>query len=246
MVKRVALNVAEGSYLMRIAIMQPYFLPYIGYFQLINAVDTFVVYDNIQYTKKGWINRNRFLRNHADAVFSVPLKKDSDFLNVDQRSVAESFDATKLLNQLRAAYQKAPHFAQTMPVIETIIRHTETNLFRYVRQSILAVCEHLNINNRIVNSSTINIDHSLQGQDKVIAICKALGASVYVNPIGGTSLYSTAAFAERGMELRFLKSLPFEYPQFGKPFVPWLSIVDVMMFMNRDDIGTTLGEAEFA
>ena len=230
---------------MRVAIMQPYFLPYIGYFQLINAVDTFVVYDNIQYTKKGWINRNRFLRNHMDAVFSIPLKKDSDFLNVDQREIASSYDRARLIHQLRAAYQKAPYFSQTMPVIEAIIEHPETNLFRYIRQSIVAVCAHLHIDIKIIDSSTVDIDHSLKAQEKVIAICEALGASVYINPIGGTSLYSTAAFAERGMELRFLKSMPFEYPQFGKPFVPWLSIVDVMMFMNREDIGTTLCEVDF-
>lgn len=230
---------------MRVAIMQPYFLPYIGYFQLINAADTFVVYDNIQYTKKGWINRNRFLRNHADAVFSVPLKKDSDFLNVDQREIAESFDRTKLMNQLRAAYQKAPYFSQTMPVIEAIIEHPETNLFRYIRQSIVAVSEYLNIQNRIVNSYAIDIDHTLQGQDKVIAICEALGASVYINPIGGTALYSTAKFAERGIELRFLESMPFEYPQFGKPFVPWLSILDVMMFNEATEIHGFLQNVTF-
>ena len=219
---------------MRVAIMQPYFLPYIGYFQLINAADTFVVYDNIQYTKKGWINRNRFLCNHMDAVFSIPLKKDSDFLNVDQREIAASYDRAKLIHQLRAAYQKAPYFSEAMSVIESVIRHPETNLFRYIRQSIVAVCEYLNIHSKIVDSSTIDIDHSLKAQNKVIAICEALGASVYVNPIGGTSLYSTATFAERGMDLQFLKSTPFEYPQLGKPFVPWLSILDVMMFNARE------------
>ena len=221
---------------MRLAIMQPYFLPYIGYFQLINAVDTFVVYDNIQYTKKGWINRNRFLRNHTDAVFSVPLKKDSDSLNVEQREIAESFDTTKLINQFRAAYHKAPCFSQAMPVIEAIIRHPETNLFRYIRQSIVAVCEYLNINTRIIDSSAVSIDHSLKAQDKVIAICEILGASVYINPIGGTALYSATTFADCSLDLRFLKPLPLEYPQFGEPFVPWLSILDVMMFNRPEKI----------
>lgn len=225
--------------------MQPYFLPYIGYFQLINAADTFVVYDNIQYTKKGWINRNRFLRNHVDALFSIPLKKDSDYLNVDQREIAESFDRTKLIQQLRAAYQKAPCFSQTMPVIEAIIEHPETNLFRYIRQSIVAVCDYLGIHSKIIESSTVAIDHALKSEDKVTAICAALGASVYINPIGGTSLYSTAAFAERGMDLQFLKSTPFEYPQLGRPFVPWLSIVDVMMFNKATEIHSFLPNVTF-
>lgn len=224
--------------------MQPYFLPYIGYWQLINAVDTFVVYDNIQYTKKGWINRNRFLQNHTDAMFSIPLKKDSDYLNVDQREVAESFNRRKLINQLRAAYQRAPFFSQSMPVIETIIEHPEMNLFRYIHQSIVVLCGHLSIHSKIIASSTVDIDHSLKAQDKVIAICEAIGATVYVNPIGGTSLYSPAAFAERGLDLFFLKSIPFEYPQFGKPFVPWLSVVDVMMFNSVDNAQRMLAKFE--
>jgi hypothetical protein len=215
---------------MKLAIMQPYFLPYIGYFQLINAVDTFVVYDNIQYTKKGWINRNRFLRDQSDVVFTVPLKKDSDFLNVDQREIAESFNSTKLINQLRTAYRNAPYFSVAMPIIEGIIRHSETNLFRFIRHSIAMVCDYLRITSKTIHSSTIDIDHTLKAQNKVLAICEALGASTYINPIGGTSLYSKAAFTARGVNLQFLKSMPFEYSQFGEPFVPWLSIVDVVMF----------------
>src|SRR5437868_13460953 len=97
---------------MKVAIMQPYFLPYIGYFQLIESVDLFVIYDNIKYTKKGWINRNRFLRNGADVVFTVPLRKDSDSLNVRERAVADDFDPRKLVNQVREAYRRAPHFTQ--------------------------------------------------------------------------------------------------------------------------------------
>src|SRR5437016_10802468 len=103
---------------MRVAIMQPYFFPYIGYFQLIHSVDLFIIYDNIKYTKKGWINRNRFLRNGAEVVFTVPLRKDSDFLNVKDRTVAGDFGRGKLVNQLREAYRRAPHFDHAFPVVE--------------------------------------------------------------------------------------------------------------------------------
>src|SRR5205809_1520347 len=101
--------------------MQPYFLPYIGYWQLLAAVDRFVGYDNIQYAKKGWINRNRFLRNGADAFFTVPLKKGSDFLDIAERSIADDFDPATLLNPLAAAYRKAPCFAEVFPLIERIV-----------------------------------------------------------------------------------------------------------------------------
>src|SRR6476646_6270368 len=106
---------------MKAAIMQPYFLPYIGYFQLINACDVFIVYDNIKYTKKGWINRNRFLRNGADVLFSLPLRKDSDFLDVRERTIAPDFDPEKVLAALREAYRRAPHFGEAFAVVERVL-----------------------------------------------------------------------------------------------------------------------------
>jgi WbqC-like protein family len=215
---------------MKVAIMQPYFFPYIGYFQLIASVDLFVIYDNIKYTKKGWINRNRFLRNGADCVFTVPLRKDSDSLDVRDRAIANDFDRGKLVNQLREAYHRAPHFQLAFPVVEKTIMAPHDNLFEYVHGSVTEVCRYLGIGTRIVPSSTLAIDLALKAQDKVLALCKAAGASAYVNAIGGQELYSREAFREASVELKFLKTNPIEYLQFGDPFVPWLSIIDVMMF----------------
>lgn len=215
---------------MKVAIMQPYFLPYIGYFQLIAEADVFVVYDNIKYTKKGWINRNRMLLNETDMTFSLPLKNDSDSRDVIERELAADFNRDKLLNQFKGAYAHAPYFAQTFPLIERIVRYEERNLFRYVHHAIVRVCEHLGLATEIRVSSDIAIDHELRGQNKVIALCDALGADGYVNPIGGMALYSKAAFKSRGIDLEFIQTKPFEYRQFDNAFVPWLSIVDVMMF----------------
>ena len=155
---------------MRVGIMQPYFLPYIGYFQLINSVDLFVVYDNIQYTKKGWINRNRMLQNGKDVMFSLPLKKDSDYLEICQRDLAVDFNRDKLLNQFKGAYQRAPYFAQVFPLIEELVRYKNLNLFHFLHHSIVRICEHLGITTEIRISSDIAIDHSLKNQDKVIAL----------------------------------------------------------------------------
>jgi len=218
---------------MKIAIMQPYFLPYIGYWQLITAVDAFVVYDNIKYTKKGWINRNRFLTNGVEAVFSLPLRKDSDFLDVNQRFLADSFDRENLLNHFREAYRKAPEFSSMMPLLEGVIRNPVSNLFDYIFASIQSVCEFMGIRTPLVISSTIDCNHSLKAAERVQAICKALGADTYVNPMGGMELYSKEDFAAQGIELKFLKALPFEYPQSGNPFVPWLSILDILMFNSK-------------
>lgn len=218
----------------RLAIMQPYFFPYIGYFQLIGAVDMFIVYDNIKYTKKGWINRNRLLQDGKDVMFSLPLKGGSDDLNVCERELAANFRRDKLLNQFREAYRRAPYFGATFPLIEQIVQHTDQNLFRFLHHSIVKTCQHLGIATEIRISSDIDIDHALKSEDKVLALCSAVGADTYVNAIGGMGLYSREGFRDEGVDLKFLQSRPFEYEQFGDSFVPWLSMIDVLMFNPRE------------
>ncbi len=219
-----------------LAVMQPYFLPYVGYFQLINAADLFIVYDNIKYTKKGWINRNRFLLNGRDAVFSIPLKKDSDSLDIRDREISADFKKSKLLNQLREAYRRSPYFERTFPLVERIVLEKETNLFKFILNSIRETCESLAIGSEIVVSSSLRIDHSLRGKTKVLALCRHVGADAYINAIGGRDLYSKEDFSAHGIDLKFLKTKPFEYRQLGGRFVPWLSIIDVMMFNSPDAI----------
>ncbi len=210
--------------------MQPYFFPYVGYFQLVAAVDVFVVYDNIQYTKQGWINRNRILRCGEAAMLSLPLKKASDYADVRERELAASFRRDKMLNQIRGSYRHAPYFDATFPLIEAVVRYDENNLFRFLHHSIARVCEYLGLTTVIRVSSEIAIDHGLRSQDKVIALCRALGAAMYVNTLGGMDLYSREVFRAQGIHLKFIRTLPFEYPQFGGEFVPSLSIIDVLMF----------------
>lgn len=216
--------------------MQPYFFPYIGYFQLIAAVDLFIVYDNIKYTKKGWINRNRYLLNGNQAVFTVPLKSDSDFLHVRDRLVAEEFDRGKLLAKLEQAYRRAPFFTPAFAVFEGAVSNTQLNLFDFLNHSIAQVCAYLRIKTQILPASHISIDHGLKSQEKVLALCEQAGASVYINSIGGQELYTCEEFAARGLDLKFLRPTTVQYEQFGDAFVPWLSILDVMMFNSRERI----------
>ena len=232
---------------MKVAIMQPYLFPYIGYFQLIQAVDLFVIYDNIEYTKKGWINRNRILVNGKDDYFSIPLKKDSDFLHVNQRFLAESYskDKIKLLSKIKEAYKKAPQFEMVFPLIESILNSRETNLFEFIHHSLHTICTFLDIKTPIVISSTIAIDHRLKAQEKVIAISKSLSATQYINAIGGVDLYSKATFESKQLQLNFIKSNPIEYQQFDNDFLPWLSIIDVMMFNSKEEINTFLSNVTF-
>jgi hypothetical protein len=221
---------------MKVAIMQPYFFPYVGYFQLIQAVDLFIVHDRVKYTKKGWINRNRILRDGQEVLISVPLKDDSDALNICDREIAADFARGKLLNRIAEAYRKAPHFERAFPAIEKIVRHPERNLFRFLHHSIVETCSYLSIGTKLAVASEFEIDNALKGQDKVIALCRNAGADVYINAIGGVDLYSADAFRSSGLALKFIRSGPFEYRQFEAPFVPWLSIIDVMMFNSVDAI----------
>ncbi|MWC30898.1 WbqC family protein [Paenibacillus sp. MMS18-CY102] len=229
---------------MKIAIMQPYFLPYIGYFQLLKAVDLFVVYDNIEYTKKGWINRNRFLQQGKDAYFTIPLQKDADHLHVVQRKVATGFNPDKLLNPIKNAYKKAPFFVEGYGVIQEAVKWEERNLFEFIHRSIGLAANRLRIDTPVVVSSSLPIDHSLRAQEKVLAICDHLRASIYYNPIGGMDLYSKEQFSRQGVALSFLRSRSIEYAQFCTPFVPWLSIVDVMMFNDPARISKMLEHYE--
>jgi hypothetical protein len=218
--------------------MQPYFFPYIGYFQLINAVDEFVVYDNIEFTKKGWINRNRILVNGQDAYITLPLKKDSDYLDVRERFLADTWlhERKSILNRIAGAYQKAPNFKNVYPLIERCVLFDESNLFQFILNSLNLVNEYLHIRTPLVVSSTIPIDHGLKAGEKVMALCRARNADEYVNPIGGVKLYQKEDFHREGIDLHFIKSKDIIYRQFDNDFIPWLSIIDVMMFNPREEI----------
>ncbi len=223
---------------MKLAIMQPYFFPYIGYFQLLNAVDEFVIYDNIKFTKKGWINRNRILVNGKAFHITIPLKNDSDYLDIRERYLAEiwSLEKKKMLNKITASYIKAPQFNVVFPLVEKCILFEETNLFNFILNSLNQIKVYLEIRTPIIISSTISIDHKLKAENKVIALCKARKANMYLNPIGGTTLYDKNQFSNEGIDLRFLKADEISYKQFNNDFVPSLSIIDVMMFNSKEII----------
>lgn len=229
---------------MTVGIMQPYFLPYIGYFQLINAVDKFVIYDNIEFTKKGWINRNRILVNGKDEYITLPLKKDSDYLNIHQRILADSWssDRKKILNRIKETYRKAPLFKEAFPVLEEILLFDAVNLFEFIFFSIKRIVDYLEIRTSFVISSTVPINHDLKASEKVLALCKAINADIYINPIGGTELYNKDVFQASTITLQFIKANPILYKQFSADFVPWLSIADVMMFNDRSQIQHFLNE----
>lgn len=222
---------------MKIGIMQPYIFPYIGYFQLIHAVDKFVIYDNIQFTKKGWINRNRLLLNGKDEYFTLPLKNDSDFLNVNERELSKDWlkEKTKVLNKIKENYKKAPYFNEVYNLVETCFNFEHLTLFDFILNALKNTLNYLSIKTEIVVSSTLKINHSLKAEEKVIAICKELNAETYINPIGGLELYSKEHFLNEGIKLNFIKANNCVYKQFDNAFIPFLSIIDIMMFNSKEE-----------
>lgn len=223
---------------MTLAIMQPYILPYLGYWQLINTVDAFVLYDNIQFSKKGWFHRNNILINNTKTLFTVPLKNESDYLDVKERFLSTDSEkyVKKILSQIENNYKKAPYYKDIFPLIQEIFCFNEKNLFNYILYSIKKICAYLDIETKIIISSEIDIDHGLKAQEKVIAINKELHADKYINPIGGIDIYNSETFESQNIELLFLNSSIPEYPQFNGEFVSHLSIIDILMFNHKDNI----------
>ena len=222
---------------MKIGIMQPYFFPYIGYWQLINAVDKYVIYDDVNYIKGGWINRNRILINDKPSFINLKMNGSSPNKLIKEIHVSnDNRWKNKLLKSIELSYRKAPFFEMSFPIIEEIMNHDEVNLSLYLENLIKRIAEYLEMNTEFVLSSNIEKDNSLKGQDKVIEICKSLGAKEYYNAIGGVELYSAENFNSYGIELRFLRTEYIEYKQFKNDFSPYLSIIDVMMFNSKEEI----------
>lgn len=219
--------------------MQPYFMPYIGYWQLIKAVDKYVVYDDVNYIKGGWVNRNNILINSEKKLFSISLCAASPNKLFNEIEVGDDF--RKFTKTLQANYSKAPYYAQFMPVFEQIISYPERQLALFISNSLIRILNYLQIDTEIVMSSSLDKDCSLKGQDKVLDICHRLGADRYVNAIGGQELYDKNEFKKQGVELNFLSPhSDITYQQYKNDFVPWLSIIDVLMFNSAEDTNTML------
>lgn len=221
--------------------MQPYFLPYIGYWQLLNAVDEYVIYDDVDFIKGGWINRNRILINGRPQYMNIQMRGASSFSLIKEVGIDSSIRwRRKLLSTIAMAYHKAPCYPNVLPVVETIVLCEAENLAEYIAHSIRCVCSYLGIETKLLISSELVQNRSLHGQERVLDICHRLGATEYFNAIGGRTLYDKERFAEAGMELRFLKSCDIAYEQMSGTFIPGLSILDVMMFNPVEQIRSFL------
>ncbi len=226
--------------------MQPYFCAYIGYYQLINSVDKFVICDNMQYTKKGWFNRNRILDNGTDRMFTIPLKKDNRYLNANLRYLADNSitERMRILKQIQSLYKKAPFFSQNYPLFRRLFIQENNNLFDFIHFSVIELCSIFDIKTQIILSSSLDIDQELKSQDRIIEMCKYLKTDTYINAIGGKELYDKESFNKEGIDLKYIRTKKIEYDQFDHDFVPWLSIIDILMFNDIEKVKGYLNEYE--
>ena len=217
-----------------VSIMQPYVFPYLGYWQLLQEADVFVVYDDVNYIKQGYISRNNILLNGQRHQFAISLDGASPNKLINEIEIKDDF--MKFRKTLEMNYRKAPYYNETMEVLDKIFAYQDKNLGRFLGNQIKVLAKHWGLGTEIVYSSDLKNDTSLRAYHKVIAIVRELGGVKYVNSIGGTELYDEKIFAEAGINLGFMKMHKVEYKQFKSDFVPYLSIIDVMMFNSNDEV----------
>lgn len=219
---------------MKLGIMQPYFMPYLGYWQLMAAVDTYVVYDDVNYIKGGWVARNNILLNGQKHMFTITLNGASPNKLFNEITIKDDFK--KFSRLIESAYRKAPYYNDVVTLLDKIYNYKDKSLGAFMLNSFQVILDYLGLKTKLILSSSLNKDNNLRGKDKVKSICRLLDADTYYNAIGGQELYEKDDFKNSGIELFFLKSELSKYNQFNNKFVEGLSIIDVLMFNSKKDI----------
>ena len=227
---------------MNIAIMQPYLFPYLGYVQLMQAADIFVVYDNAQFMKGGWINRNRILGATGVQTFTLQLSGASANKKINEIDIGGN--RAKIFRTLEQTYAKAPYGPETLDYVERCFAFEDSNLARFTENSLRELAGFLNIHAKFMTASHLEFDYQASAQDKVLSICEALDATHYINAEGGRELYDQPSFEAAGIKLRFLEHKPTEYSQFRRKgaFEPRLSVIDALANIGSKGVTELLND----
>lgn len=219
---------------MKVAIMQPYLFPYLGYYQLAACVDQFVFYDDVNFIKRGYINHNSILDNGEAMRITLPVVAASQNRKISEHQFEA--DSHKLITRIEYAYRKAPHFAELFPRIQKVLTAEDRDVTSICRASIVSVMDYLDLPFHHHLSSNMAYDRDAGRSGKLIEICKTLGADTYINNIGGTALYTREQFSPHGIALRFLKMNDVQYLQrkSTERFVPYLSMIDTLMWCDPE------------
>jgi hypothetical protein len=230
---------------MRIAVMQPYIFPYLGYYQLVNAVDLFIFFDDVNYIKKGWINKNNILVGGESHKFTVPVRDASQNKPINKIELSEFVDwRSKFLKTVEGAYKKAPYFNDIFEIINKILDQSYSSVSELAKSSVKEISIHLGLKTEFESSSGLSYARNAEnGQEKILDICKLKKATSYLNPMNGRDLYNKSDFESKGIELRFIKMNEVIYMQYSKEkFIPSLSIIDILMFNDKRAIHQLLNK----
>ncbi len=221
-----------------LAIMQPYFFPYVGYYSLVYAAEQFIFYDDVQWIKHGWINRNRILLNGKDFLFTVPVRGGSPNKLINEvDAMADERFCRKFMALIESAYKKAPHYPEASTLIESVLKSGHSKMADLAIHSIKSVFEYLGVSRAWAKSSVTSQDTiQFEKSERLISITKESGYHVYLNPPGGKTLYEKEYFKNRGVDLIFLEPVLLPYAQFDSSFVAGLSIIDALMFLKPVDV----------
>lgn len=225
---------------MKLAIMQPYFFPYVGYFQLIESVDHFVFYDDVNFIKKGWINRNNLLINKKRNLFSIPLKRASQNIlikDIELNITPNWID--KFFLTIESNYKKSPFFDDTYTLLKSVFESKNESICNLATNSIISTCDYLGINKKFSLSSQISPNtKGEEKSDRLINICKENNSTEYINTFGGEKIYNKDYFKQNSINLYFSESSIPIYSQhpYSKEFVPYLSIIDILMFNSKEEV----------
>lgn len=228
---------------MRISIMQPYFFPYIGYFQLINASDIFVCFDDVNFIKKGWIHRNRLYFNGDIRYFTVPIDNASQFKKINETEVSgHEFKKWKykFISSIESFYKKQPYFLEGMNIVEMVLFSNFSKISEIAANSLIACCNILNIKTPFKYSSQIKNDGNLKKELRLVDICKQNKCNSYLNASGGKHIYTSDMFSRHGIKLEFINPNISTYPVHGRTFIPYLSILDPIMCCGSDYVRENL------
>ena len=219
---------------MKVAIMQPYFFPYYGYYQMIGNVDLFVILDDVSFIKKGFINRNYFPNQER---FTVPLNKPSQNKLIKDTLLSDTFPAwrQKFLANIENKYSKCPSFAKTHPLIKNIMFRDCKTISQLSSSTLIEISSLLELKTKIVLSSELRIGGKFD--QKLINICKHFGAEVYINSVGGRTLYDKEKFRNNGIELKFIES---------KKTFNYVSIIDTIMNNDVKILNNAIEDVEFS
>lgn len=226
---------------MIIAGNQPYFIPYLGFWQLVNAADLFLIGDNYNFIKRGWIQRNRILVNGQPHFLGLEVKHITSFRKINETEFVD-FDVGRKLSTVYRAYRKAPEFDAGYDLMKKILDNPERNVAEFLTSSIQTICKFLGITTKFVRSSEIPGNDSYKREYRIYDFCQRLGGDTYINAVGGQDLYHFDDFEKHGVTLKFIHPNIRPYRQFDNEFVPGLSILDVVMFNSLDAIKDMLND----